>query len=189
MSVPSTDLVCSKCESKGSDAGVQSDFRYVEGSREIPLSRTLGWCADCCDFVPTKDFAVKDELLSEIDEALRPIIVRAKGWTSFALLGRTRKRRMNAIDMLSGLIANQALIGERKGMEKCLHCGSVNVERFDRSYSKSDSYAAKSATENTGFFHTGCGGESLASGNPVRLNMIFEPRLYSVDGHRLDRET
>jgi hypothetical protein len=187
MSMAPTDLVCSKCEFKGSNAVVWGDFRYIKGGLEIDLSRTLGWCACCSDFVPIEDFAIKDELLADIDEALEAIKLRAIRWLSFSLLGRTRKDRQDELGRLSVLIALLALIGERKGMEKCLHCGSASVERFDETYSRPNSYASKGTTDNTGFHHPGCGGTFLASVNPIRLNFIFEPRLYSVDGYRLDR--
>jgi hypothetical protein len=183
MSMASTELVCDKCEFKGSNAVVWGDFRYIKGGLEIPLSRTLGWCADCSDFVAMEYFAIKDELLSDIGEALEAIKVRTKRWASLSLLARTRKDRQDELERLSALIAHLALIGGRKGMEKCLHCGSSSVERFDGDYSKTDSYTSKGTPVNTGFFHPGCGGEFLASVNPIRLNMIFEPRLYSVDGH------
>ncbi len=185
--MPYSDLICNQCGFHGSDAVVWGDFRYIKGELEIPLSRTLGWCSDCSDFVPMEDFAIEDELLSEIDEALKPISVRAKRWALFSILNR--KDRLNELERLAALIAHLALIGERKGMEKCLHCGSTNVERFDGTYSKPNSYASKGTTDNTGFHHPGCGGEFLASVNPIRLNMIFEPRLYSVEGHGLDRQT
>ncbi|RLA52947.1 MAG: hypothetical protein DRR42_06130 [Gammaproteobacteria bacterium] len=187
--MPSTDLICNKCGFHGSAAVVWGDFRYIKGELEIPLSRTLGWCGDCSDFVAMEDFAIKDELLAEIAKALEPISARAKRWVSFFLLKRTRQDRLKEIERLSALIAHLALIGERNGSERCLHCGSTSVERFDGTYSKPNSYTSKGTTDNTGFCHPGCGGEFLASVNPIRLNLIFDPRLYSVDGYRLDRQT
>jgi hypothetical protein len=187
--MPSTDLTCNQCGFQGTAAVLWGDFRYVEGGREIPLSRTLGWCTSCSDFVPMEDFSIKDELLGEIDEAMDAIKVRTKRWVSFPLLGRTRKDRQDELERLSALIAHLALIGERNGSERCLHCGSTSVQRFDGDYSEPDSYASKGTTVNTGFLHPGCGGEFLASINPLRLNLIFEPRLYSVEGHGLDRQT
>jgi hypothetical protein len=187
MSMAATDLICNQCGFQGTAAVLWGDFRYIKGGLEIPLSRTLGWCSDCSDFVPMEDFAIRDELLVEIQEALAPITVRTKRWASFALLGRTRRERLDEVERLSALIAHLALIGERKGMEKCLHCGSTNVERFDGTYSKPNSYASRGTTDNTGFSHPGCGGEFLASVNPIRLNMIFDPRLYTLDGDRLHR--
>jgi len=189
MSMPSTDLVCSKCEFQGSNAVVWGDFRYVGGEREIPLSRTLGWCADCSDFVPMEDFTIKDELLDEIRETLEAISVRTNQWASFSLLKRTRKHRLYEVESLSALIAHLALIGERCGSERCLQCGSTSVQRFDGHYSEPDSYASKGTTVNTGFCHPGCGGTFLASINPMRFNLIFEPRFYSLNGDRFDRQT
>jgi hypothetical protein len=126
-------------------------------------------------------------LLSDIDKALDAINDRTKRWFSFTLLARTRKDRLDELQRLSALIALLALIGERHGMERCLHCGSVNVVRFDGDYSGLAPYASKEITVNTGFSHPGCGGEFMASINPMRFHHIFEPRLYSVDGYRLDR--
>ena len=186
MSMPSTDLVCNKCTFKGSNAVVWGDFRYVEGDREIPLSRSLGWCADCSNFVPMEDFAIKDELLAEMQKALEPIRVRAKRWVSFSLLGRTRKHRLSELDGLSALITQLALAGERNGSERCLGCGSVNVEQVSGTCSGLDPYGSENAAVHTGFFHPGCGGEFLASISPMRFHYIFEPRLYSLDGRRLD---
>ncbi len=184
--MPSTDLVCDKCGFQGSTAAVWGDFRYIEGGREIPLTRTLGWCADCCNFVPMEDFAIKDELSAEIERILHPISVRTKRWASFSLLKRTREHRLNELERLSGLIAHLALIGERNGSERCLQCGSVNVERFDGNFLELDPYGTDGATIHTGFFHPGCGGEFLASVSPMRFNVIFEPKFYLVDGERID---
>ncbi|MCX2983416.1 hypothetical protein EYC98_21360 [Halieaceae bacterium IMCC14734] len=184
--MPSTDLICDKCGFQGSDDVVWGDFRYIKDGLEIDLSRTLGWCADCSDFVPMEDFAVKDKLLSDIDEALEAIKVRTKRWALFSLLNR--KDRLDELERLSALIAQLALIGERKGCERCLQCGSVNVERFDGDYSGLAQYASKETTVNTGFLHPGCGGEFMASINPMRFHCIFEPRLFSVNGHRLDHQ-
>ena len=186
MSMPSTDLVCNKCGFSGSDDVVWGDFRYVEGDREIPLSRTLGWCADCSDFAPIEDFAIKDRLLAEIERTLRSIKVRTKRWASFSLLKSTRKDRLDELERLSALIGHLALIGERNGSERCLQCGSVNVERFDGNYSELDSFGSDERTINTGFYHPGCGGEFLASVNPARFSIIFHPKFYSMDGYRLD---
>lgn len=187
MSMPSTDLTCSKCGLRGSNAVVWGDFRYIEGDREIPLSRTLGWCADCCKFVPMEDFAIKDRLLAEIEEILRPIKERVNQRVSFSLLSGTRQHRLNEIDRLSTLVEQLVLIGDRKGSERCLKCGSVSVERFDGDYTGLDPYESGEKTVNTGYYHPGCGGEFLASISPIRFNIIFEPRFYSKDGHRLDR--
>ena len=90
-----------------------------------------------------EDFAIKDELLAEIEETLESITVRTNRWISLSLLGRTRKHRLNELERLSALIAQLALIGERNGSERCLQCGSLNVVRFDGSYSKPNSYASK----------------------------------------------
>jgi len=185
--MPSTDLVCDKCGFKGSNTVMWGNFRYVEGGHEIPLSRILGWCVDCSDFVAMEDFSTNDDIVAEIEKTLDALKVRTKRWGSFSLLKSTRKDRLAEVERLSGLIAHLALIGERKGMERCLHCGSVNVERFDGTYSKPNSYASKGTTDNTGFYHPGCGGEFLASISPMRFNVIFEPRFYSLNGDRLDR--
>ncbi|EEB77579.1 hypothetical protein GPB2148_1312 [marine gamma proteobacterium HTCC2148] len=187
--MPSTNLVCDKCGFQGSAAVVWGDFRYVDGDREIPVSRTLGWCADCSNFVPMEDFAVKDELLSEIDETLKPLTVRAKRWASFSLFRRTRQDRLDEVERLAALIAYLALIGERKGSERCLQCGSVNVEQFNGNYSDLDPYSSNQTAIHTGFFHPGCGGEFLASINPIRFHLRFEPKFYSADGYRLGRPT
>ena len=184
--MPSTDLICNQCGFQGSAAVVRGDFRYIEGEREIPLQRTLGWCADCSDFVPMEDFAIKDELLAEIERILHPINVRANRWASFSLFKRTRKGRLNELERLSGLIARLSLIGDRKGSERCLKCGSVDVERFNGDYSGLVPYGSNETTIHTGFCHPGCGGEFLASVNPIRLNLVFEPRFYSMVGDRLD---
>jgi len=101
MSMPSVDLTCNQCGFQGSAAVVWGDFRYVEGDREIPVSRTLGWCSDCSNFVPMEDFAIKDELLAEIERILHPISVRTKRWASFYLLKRTRQDRLNELERLS----------------------------------------------------------------------------------------
>jgi hypothetical protein len=57
--------------------------------------------------------------------------------------------------LVSALIAQLALAGERNGSERCLECGSVNVERFDGNYSELDPYGTEGATIHTGFFHPG----------------------------------
>ena len=186
MSMPSTDLVCNKCDFRGSNAVVWGDFRYVVDGREIPLERRLGWCTDCSNFVPMEDFSIKDELLVQSEGILESMRIRTKRWASFLMLGSTRQDRLNELERLSGLIDQLALIGKRNGSERCLKCGSANVERFSGIYAGLHPYSSDQEAIQTGFLHPGCGGEFLASTCPIRFHLRFDPKFYSVDGYRLD---
>ena len=73
---------------------------------------------------------------------------------------------------------------KRIGTEKCLECGGTDISKFDGDYTlEYDSGRGLfTGTKRTGFNHPGCGGEIIASSNPVRLNIAFTPKYYDFNG-------
>ena len=186
MSIPWTDLDCDKCGFHGDDSVVLGNSRYVDGDCEIRLRKTLGWCSNCKEFVPIEHFEDNEEVAAEIEKILDGVKVRTKKRLSISLFGNRRKERLNRLEELPGLIKRLVLIEKRKGREKCLHCGSVNVSRFDGDYSQIDPYRPDGKSVHTGYLHPGCGGEILATASPMRFFNTFEAKLYSINGDRIE---
>jgi len=184
--MPTTDLECDKCGFQGGSGVLHGDFRYVDGECEIPLDRTLGWCADCQEFVPIEQFDDIEEVAAEIERVLYEMSIIEKKWLPVSLFSNRRKQRLARLEQLAGLTKRLALIERRKGHEKCLSCGSVNVSRFDGDYSEIDSFKYSQKIIHTGYLHPGCGGEILATLCPMRFSIIFEPKCYSVNGDRIE---
>jgi uncharacterized Zn finger protein (UPF0148 family) len=152
VSIPGIDLDCDKCGYQGGDSVVWGDFRYVDGECEIPLNRTLGWCANCQALVAIEDFSDREEVAAEIEKILDEVSIVEKKWRSISLFSNRRKQRLARLEQLAGVTKRHALIERRKGHEKCLSCGSVNVSRFEGDYSQIDSFTYSQKIIHTGYF-------------------------------------
>jgi hypothetical protein len=188
VSIPFTTLECDKCGFQGGDGLVNGDFRYVDGHFEMPVRRTLGWCSDCQSFAPIEDFNDKEEVTTEIQKIIEESKIPTRKRLSFSLFSKPRNKRVNRFSEIPALNKRLALIEKRQGHEKCLHCGSVNVSRFDGDYSEIDTFTYSQKIIHTGYFHPGCGGEILATASPMRFFIKYEPKFYSVDGYRIEGE-
>ena len=69
---------------------------------------------------------------------------------------------------------------ERTGTEKCLTCGSDDFILLDKPITGVGVVKLK-AKEDV-FYHPSCGGQLLAKEDPLRLNCIFSPLIYTIDG-------
>lgn len=188
VSIPFTNLECDKCGFQGGNGVVYGDFRYVDGDSEILLERTLGWCSDCQGFVAVEQFDDREEVAAKIEKIQDEVRIGKNKRPSFSLFNKRPKQPLDRRDQLPGLFRRLALIEKRKGQEKCLHCGSVNVSQFDGDYSQVDPFASEQETIHTGYFHPGCGGEILATASTMRFFIKYQPKFYSVDGYRIEGE-
>ena len=126
-------------------------------------------------------FEDKDEVEAEIVS----VITGGRGakLRSFFGLGVSPK----SLEAVKPLQRRLELIEERSGNERCLNCGSFDVKRFDGDFSQLNHFAGDTNAIPTGFMHPECGGEFLATADPIRLFYKFAPKFYSVDGGRLNR--
>jgi hypothetical protein len=184
MSMPSINLDCEKCGYSGSTMVTWGSFNYRTEDQIIPVNRILGWCLDCDGLVPIEDFSNSNEILAEIKEILKPLKIKASKWLSINLFKYQCKNRAESIEKVEQLATQLNMIVERKGKERCLTCSSINVLPFDGDYRLEYEGLLYKGLKKTGFIHPSCGGEIIATPNPIRFNMRFEPKYYSPQGKR-----
>jgi len=181
MSMPSIDLTCEKCQFKGSTRRTWGRYTYLDGRYKYPVDRELGWCYSCSDFAPIERFDA-DKAYDEASDCLRHIN-RLNNQTKFVVFKKNNKELIKHYqEKLEDAIFQQYQASRRKDTERCLTCGSDHVEPFDGDYELEYSNLQYRGSKRTGFLHPGCGGEFIATPNPVRLNVAFDERIYDVEG-------
>ena len=178
MSMPSVLLKCEKCEFSGCTAVNWGEHTYIEDDKEIAVSNILGWCANCSRFVPVEDFDDEEEVIADLEQAIKIVSASIQKRLVVCISKRARNYRDGMLDSLHALTRKLSLIRERKGTEKCLCCGSMSITRVDgvsRSKGRQEKWR-------TGFVHPDCGGEFLAKPNPIWLHPVLTPNYYTTDG-------
>ena len=181
MSMPSIHLDCNKCEHHGCTSVTWGLYSYLIGDKEIPINRTLGWCKDCNGFKPIESFD-PDESLNEI-KASNDILKKLESNLLLNLLSSSRKNQINYYhDQVEKHTMMLYIISKRVGTEKCLECGSSAVIPFDGDCDLEYESGLFQGLKMTGFIHPDCGGEFIATPNPIRYHMRFTPKHYNING-------
>jgi hypothetical protein len=186
MSMPSIIFKCSECAHTGSTTVIWGDFSYIDGTQDFPLERCIGWCHGCDAFAPIEDFSDEEQLICRLADLTEEVTSIRKKPVLFFLTGSAKHRRDRLLEELSVISHRLRLIRDREGAEKCLYCGSSSVKAFD---GRCGTYDEIPNEQPTGFMHPGCGGEFIASRNPMRLSLVFSPNYYSVEGERIISES
>jgi len=76
---------------------------------------------------------------------------------------------------------------QRKGTERCLECGSQDIQEFRNQAKLTPELwpGSYKGDEATGFTHPGCGGNIRVKGSDIRFIMKIKDLPYSPDGTRL----
>jgi len=181
MSMPSIDLDCAKCGFHGSSSVVWGQFFYLLDGYQIPLNRHLGWCHDCESFKPIEYFD-PDGCFRKIIEA-REELKRFKTCSLMQVFSKSRRDLVKHYqEKIDKHILMLHLISKRTNTEKCLDCGSTHASPFDGDYSLTFESFQYHGVKQTGFIHPGCGGEFIATPNPMRFHRSFTPQYYNFDG-------
>ncbi len=189
MSMPTYDLICSRCDYQSSSMVTWGRFVYEDGNSAFPCKHQLGWCENCAGFVPMEAFDASDQEFQEIESShdwLRRYSDSA--WQHFLnwLIPSRRKWLTRQHDRLEGAIKVMKLSMKRKGTERCLDCGSRNVVPFrgNIGVTLADNFVF-AGSSNTGFIHPHCGGEFIAKGSGTRYLVRFTTRRYDTEGERI----
>ncbi len=185
MSMPSIILKCDKCDYSSSDMVLWGPLLYLIDGREISMNRQLGWCHECRGLKPIEHFK-PDEYLAKIKECQEELNkLQSKPFRLFFSISKRYRAKYYRED-----IEEQSLVlhisSKRQGTEKCLACSSDKVVPFDGDYSlEYDGAALYLGEKRTGFQHPECGGEFIATPNPIRFNVAFTPKHYDINGIRI----
>ena len=180
MSMPSIDLTCEKCQFKGSTRRIWGRYSYLDGRYKYPVDRELGWCYSCSDFAAIERFDAYKAYYEASDCLKR--IDQLNSQTRFVMFKKNKALMNHCQEELEDAIFRQYQASRRKDTERCLTCGSYHVEPFDGDYELEYSNLQYRGSKRTGFLHPGCGGEFIATPNPVRLNVTFDEQLYDIEG-------
>ena len=181
MSMPSIHLDCAECDFHGCTSVTWGLYSYLVNNEEIPVNRVLGWCSDCDSFQPIECFD-PEESFQEIVKS-RDQLKRFQSSLIMQILNRTRRNQIQYYqDEINRHALNLYMISKRKGTEKCLTCGSSDTIKFDGDYSLEYESGLYQGVKRTGFIHPKCGGEFIATPNPMRYHMRFTPKYYDING-------
>lgn len=183
MSMPSINLNCEKCDYSDTTMVTWGNFNYRYKKQTTPINRVLGWCFNCEKLAPIEDFSNSSEILAEIKDLINTLKSTSKR-ISITFSNKKYENRVEKLEKIDQLSTQLNMIIERKGQERCLNCSSTNVSLFDGDYKLDYEGLLYKGLKKTGFIHPNCGGEIIATPNPIRFNMRFEPKFYSPDGKR-----
>ena len=185
MSMPSIHLDCEVCNHHSSSSITWGDYKYQIDTDLISIDRRLGWCFVCDTFVPIESFEPED-YLKEIHELQKSIEKLENNLILSFLSSRRKKDSKYFKEQINKNILSLYIAAKRIGTEKCLTCGSQETELFNGDYSLSYENGNYQGSKRTGFKHPGCGGEFIATPNPIRYHMRFTPQLYDINGYRVN---
>ncbi len=187
MSMPSIVLQCDKCDYAITDMVLWGHFSYQLDEREISIDRQLGWCHQCEALKSIERFD-PDKYLARIRECQEELSqLQSSPFTLFISKSQRQKVSYYQEDIEKQAMALY-IASKRMGTEKCLECGSDNVEPFNGDYSLECGGELYQGEKHTGFHHPGCGGEFIATPNPVRYNMALVHRVYDINGIKLHED-
>ena len=168
MSIPVTTYQCSGCELSGSPSVTYGLYKYCDDTvGEIPLTREMGICEDCEKFTAVESFDDVDTVRAKIDELEQ--LITPDGWWGRFLLLFSPSQTLKRITELGGLNRRLALIGTRKGTERCLVCGGTNIVPF--------------TGDRIGFIHPKCGGEIiLQESDGLQMAYAIKEYKFTIDG-------
>ena len=189
MSMSPVDLKCDKCGHQSDSSVVWGQFVYLDGDKELSINRRLSWCHDCENFVPVEDFEDINKLISESKSSLE--VISNELLKPFRLLFRktSKVHWKNHIDKFEQNIKRFEIISNRRGTEKCLHCGSMDIERSEIEYKLHSDEGDNIDFLYTLFFHPKCGGEYIATRSSIMINTNPPKRIYNLNGKLLEKCT
>ena len=183
------DLKCEKCGHQSDSSVVWGEFVYLDGDEELLINRRLSWCYDCDNFVPAEDFEDINKLISESKSNLEVILNDLL--KPFRLLFRknSKEHLKSKVDKVGQNLKRFEIISNRRGTERCLHCGSMNIERNEIEYKLNSEHGDKIDLQYTLFFHPKCGGEYIATRSPMMINTNPPKRIYNMNGKLIKKCT
>ena len=193
MSMPSKVIYCDKCDHSTGDIVLFGDHFYLNSKGDdVLFCPKLGWCNSCTSLVPIENLTVSDvdfESLDKLTFEAKEAEVELKA----SLFKRLFTRKWWLEDRLENLSKEVRLLAikqKRQGREKCLECGSGDIERMDLDAQlESEPWPASyKGFASTGHLHPGCGGEFMVKGSEMRLMLAHVKRYFTEEGELIREE-
>ncbi len=173
---------CNRCEYVETSMVLWGRLVYSVNGTKIPIHRELCYCQNCEALTAKEKFDI-DKLKTQITHFQR-VETSQQGLIS-RLLSSLKKsndedaKKLDAYKLLLESLTN------RITNERCLECGSTDVLPFNGDFDLEYENRFYKGVLMTGFKHPNCGGEFIAKGSDIALNIRFEEKLYSLDGKRV----
>lgn len=204
MSMPFVEISCERCAFMGSSAVRWGRFAYRLDGYELPVWRTLGWCAACDDIRAVESPPAAEDIdrmryhCRQLDRRLQTAEAEARErqnsltrWLHLRprspLLHTLRKASHSGHESLETAERLQAIFSARRSGPRCLSCGSEDTTIFGEFFEPSnlDSHAEPREPELRTTRHPGCGGRFRVRYSDVRLNMRLDKTWFDSEGRRV----
>jgi len=194
MSMPTYKVCCNKCDYQAWSHKLWGAKEYVDSSgKGIPVDATFSWCNKCQSIEPIESFDNTSTYVSKLHESLDAIKADTNSIIKLffiRLMSRVRvtdKYFLNEAQEYARKIEQDI---KRKGTEKCLSCGSNDVELYVGD--KSIGWHSVSETDGESALlniqHPNCGGEFFIPSEFNRIAMALEKRKFSLDGFEIKND-
>ena len=191
MSMPSYKVCCDKCDYQAWSHKLWGAKEYIDSNgKGIPVDATLGWCHKCQSIEPIESFDNTATYVSKLHDSLEAIKADTNSLFKLffiRLMSRFRvtdKYFVNEAQEYARKIEQDI---KRKGTEKCLTCGSNDVELYVGD--KSIGWHSISEVDDENAFlniqHPNCGGEFYIPPDIIRIAMALEQIKFSLDGNEI----
>lgn len=180
MSMPSICLKCEKCGCHGDTFQLWGNYAYLVDGLEVSMSRQLGFCFDCNGLKPMELFdmeSCRDTLVESVSSLKK---IEASTLSTFR-----RSEKSHYLTEIAKATHLLYIAAKRQGNERCLECGKTHISPFEGDYKLEYNGTLYMGSKRTGFVHPNCGGEFVATPNPVRLHMAFKSKFYDLDGKKI----
>jgi len=188
MSMPTYKVCCDKCDFQAWSYKLWGAKEYVDSKgEEIPLDTTFSWCNKCQSIEPIESFDNTATYVSKLHQSLAAIKADTNSIIKLFFI-----RLMSSVRVTDKYFLNESQVYarkieqdiKRKGTEKCLTCGSNNVELYAGDKSIGWHLFPEVDGENAfiNIQHPNCGGEFYIPSKLNRIGMALERRMFSLDG-------
>lgn len=186
MSVASVIIHCEKCDYRASSNIVNGLFSYIVDGKRVHTDRRIGWCNECEELRPLEYFK-PDKLLAAVRQYLAEMDNLKPGGLLHLISSSRRYQIKNCRQKIEEATLALHIAAKRTGSEKCLSCGSDNIDPNEGDYTLEYDVASSAYVDSkrSGLYHPRCGGEFIVTPDPVRYNITFDDRCYDFNGIRL----
>ncbi|MGK0371264.1 MAG: putative RNA-binding Zn-ribbon protein involved in translation (DUF1610 family) [Glaciecola sp.] len=188
MSIPSYTYKCSRCDFNAPGTLLTGHTVYDDGEHHIDCTYKAAWCCFCESITPLEVFTLdKSQYEKAILTVDRVVECTSSFWQNIfnALVPSRRKLVESELNDITLLLKYMELANQRSGDEKCLKCGSHDTRPFMSNSGLTEvlrNNFISSGSSPTGFMHPNCGGEIIAVGDDMRLNLVPSTNIYNMDG-------
>lgn len=193
--MPTKVIYCDKCDHSINTTVLQCHYMYVTPeSKHIRFYPKIGWCNSCQSLATVEDLTYTLLDFQELNKLSQDVIndLSTLRGAFFGFLQRQRwKWLQHRLEDLSEAIKLLSIKQRRQGAEKCLECGSADIDVIDTAQPLEPenwpgSYKGSALT---GHSHPGCGGIFAVKGSQIRWIMAKYEKYFTEDGHLIGEET